>query len=169
MLHKTWSISFWAIAALLLVIPVGCKDGKTIADAINTEFCEDLDGDGFGPGCVDAEGNLATDCDDADPDVHETAQGYVDADQDGIGGREPVAICAGRPLTGESEITGDCDDHDASAFTEVTGYQDRDGDSYTAETPVVQCTDGSLPAGLLASASASVDCDDDDDAIHPGA
>ena len=170
MANKISNLSFLVMAAMLLMVPAGCKEGsKTIAEALETGQCTDRDGDGFGKNCVDPDGNLAPDCDDADPNVHTIAQGYIDEDQDGIGGREPVAICAGRPLTGESEITGDCDDRNADAFTEVTGYLDQDGDGYTAGTPVVQCTDGSLPGGLLASASASADCDDDDNAIHPGA
>ncbi|RMF13884.1 MAG: hypothetical protein D6761_10420, partial [Candidatus Dadabacteria bacterium] len=169
MAYGIWRLSLWGIATLLLVLPAGCADGEKGLDTIDSVSCEDRDGDGFGVGCFDADGTMLADCDDTDPDVHEAAQGYIDADQDGIGGAEVIEICAGRPLAGESETTGDCDDRDASAFTEVTGYRDRDGDGYTSGTPVVQCTDGSLPAGLFASASASPDCDDDDDAIHPGA
>jgi hypothetical protein len=70
----------------------------------------------------------------------------VDADHDGRG-----AGCA---------KGADCDDNNASVFALVGGVEDHDQDGTTSSVRELACTDGSRPAGLVASASSNVDCDD---------
>ena len=77
--------------------------------------------------------------------------GCVDPDQDGRG-----PGCA----PGD-----DCAPDDEDAFASVGAFVDGDGDDATVGAAVTLCTDGTLPDGYAAAASATPDCDDDDPAI----
>jgi hypothetical protein len=67
-------------------------------------LCDDVDGDGFGPGCV-----LGGDCNSDDNQVFQWVMRLVDADNDGYGGGTVEFVCAGHaPLA--QPLPGDCDD-----------------------------------------------------------
>ncbi|MFH1463880.1 MAG: MopE-related protein [Pseudomonadota bacterium] len=127
-------------------------DGETDEpDAVDAlTWYADTDGDSYGdPGvakvaCEQPSGQVAdaTDCDDADPDVHPAAD----------------ELCDG--------YDNDCDDEidEPDAVDAPSWYQDVDADSYgdpaTAEPACEQ------PSGTIADGS---DCDDADPAINPAA
>jgi len=100
---------------------------------------EDVDGDGVLSG---------TDCDDTDSTVFPGAP----------------EVCDGRDNDCDDRVDDDDDDLDLTTATEW--HPDSDGDGYTSEPVVVRCTQ---PEGTRTEASSQLDCDDDDDAVSPGA
>jgi hypothetical protein len=126
-------------------------DGAIDEDAVDavTSFT-DADGDGYGRGqgetaCDVPAGRAAEDgdCDDTNPDVNPDA----------------VEVCNGG-------IDDDCDgpaDDDDKATGMQTLYDDGDGDGYGAGAPIEKCDQ---TKGLSLE---DTDCDDGDDAVHPGA
>ena len=126
--------------------------------------------------------------DEVDSDCDGTEICYVDADGDGWRGIDTVASAdadCGDAGEAAASAGADCDDGDASVHgggTELVGdgldsdcdgaelcYTDRDGDGYRSEDTVVSAdldcedaeeADADTPAG---------DCDDEDEAFHPGA
>ena len=117
-------------------------------------FYSDFDGDGYGDpeapefACERRAGLVddATDCNDADPDIHPDA----------------IEIC--------DDLDNDCDgltddeDDNIDLSTVRAFYPDVDGDGYGVPTGAIQGC--SLPTGYSAEAT---DCDDDNIAINPGA
>lgn len=112
----------------------------------------DADGDTFGDiatpntSCTLASGFVedSQDCDDADPAVHPDAQ----------------ELCNGY----DDDCDGLADDLDSPIFGVPTWGEDLDGDGYgTSEVTLTSC------AGADGYAADVTDCDDEDDAIHPGA
>ncbi len=183
----------------LLLLTSACYVG----DAEHTERLSafDVDGDGFNDA---SQGG--TDCDDdnaeVNPDGFELcngiddncdgvvdeglmAEGYVDADGDGVGDGELVEFCAGDE--GYAEVDGDCDDSDANvnpnAFDDCGGidedcngitddfgeehFLDSDGDGYGLDGSQTDffCS-GDAPAGWSDS---NDDCDDSEATTNPGA
>jgi hypothetical protein len=123
-------------------------DGAIDEEVTSTWFL-DADGDGYGDtlqsveGCGAPSGYVAndTDCDDGDDAIHPGADEYCN-DQD-----------------------DDCDgEWDEDALDADSWYADEDGDGYGADDdPVASCEQ---PDDRVAEGG---DCDDGDDAIHPGA
>ncbi len=185
----------WLFIALL--------SGCYVGEAEHTERLSafDVDGDGFNDA---SQGG--TDCDDdnaeVNPDGFELcngiddncdgvvdeglmAEGYVDADGDGVGDGELVEFCAGDE--GYAEVDGDCDDSDANvnpnAFDDCGGidedcngitddfgeehFLDSDGDGYGLDGSQTDffCS-GDAPAGWSDS---NDDCDDSEATTNPGA
>jgi large repetitive protein len=168
----------------------GATDAKT--------FFEDVDADGFGDpdgavtsGCAVPVGfaALATDCDDADGDVHPGADeldctdpvdyncdgktGFADADADGFPACEDCRddLAAVHPSAAEicdnSNVDEDCsgtaDDLDSSATGKTTWYADGDTDLFgDANTSKATC-DGA-PTGYV---SDKTDCDDTRAGVNP--
>ena len=105
-------------------------------------------GDTYDSGTIDADldgFSSEEDCDDTNPEVNP----------------EATELC--------NEIDDDCDgdiDED-DAEDAGTWYLDSDGDGFGDESEwVVQCT---APSGYVAESKSGFDCDDTDDAFHPGA
>jgi len=110
----------------------------------------DADGDGFGdpdtlvPGCSQPAGTTtnSADCDDTDPTVNPDGSEACDG--------------------ADNDCDGEIDE--AGSIGETLWYADTDGDGFGDEdSAALACA---LPAGHVADAG---DCDDDDDAIRPGA
>ncbi len=129
-------------------------DDDSVDLSTGTSSWSDLDGDGYGDpetqaeSCVVPSGSVldATDCDDADVDVHPDA----------------VEIC--NELDDDCDGLVDDDDADVDLSTGTTGWSDADGDGYgDATSALTVCL---LPSGYVPD---STDCDDGDAAVHPGA
>src|SRR5690606_39438504 len=94
----------------------------TITVLQNVTYYADGDGDTFGDfntpqvSCIGAPAGYvlnSTDCDDTNPAINSEYSFYVDADQDGFGTGELVAVCAvnaSTPPTGYSLNNTDCAD-----------------------------------------------------------
>jgi len=142
-----------------------CDDSDSAVHPYATEHCNGVD-------------------DNCDGDVDEgVLHDYrVDADGDGYGSDQHVTACAGSPNT--STDGSDCDDSDPDVHPKAdeicangidddceggdlakeTWYADADADGYgDPKTTVEDCT---APDHFVGDDS---DCDDDDDAVHPGA
>lgn len=147
-------------------------DGDT-DEGVTTTFYLDSDGDNYGdPGssteaCEAPQGYVsnASDCNDdvaaVNPGVSETPYNGVDDD------------CDTATLDNDLDQDGylladDCDDNDNSLHATLTGYADSDNDTYTSGAGQQLCTNGTLPAGYLASPNGE-DCNDNDASINPGA
>ena len=120
-----------------------------IDEGVTTTFYEDADGDGYGletsptEACQKPEGyaQYDGDCIDDDPGINPDA----------------TEVCDG--------LDNDCDGA-ADEGTKIAIYLDADGDGYGQDPPAgASCAD-SIPEGW---SSEGMDCNDDDDAIHPGA
>lgn len=167
-------------------------DGTTDNDPIDApDLYADADLDGYGDAaapvvaCDTAEGIVATasDCDDADPDVHpgadehcdgldedcddvpdnaavDKATWYFDADGDGVGRADKSSLDCEQPP--DYVLDGsDCDDTDELITDGYDFWPDLDVDAYGAGTPTRACTQ---PAGLVAN---QLDCDDSDPNANP--
>jgi len=128
-------------------------DGTVDEDATDEgTWYSDSDGDGYGDasaptsGCDQPSGTTtdASDCDDTDADVRPGA----------------AEVC--------DELDNDCDgatdDDDDGLAVGDTFYIDYDGDGYGSSGYTAEACEA--PSGYVSSAS---DCDDADDAVHPGA
>jgi hypothetical protein len=146
--------------------------------------CDDTDGERF-PGAVERCNGVDDDCDDEvdDPADVEPLAWYPDADADGYGDGEPIAVCA--DPGGAALLDGDCDDADGAVnpgATEtcngldddcngveddapaVTWYLDRDEDGFGDDDDTyLVCTP---PPGYVRSGG---DCDDLDPERSPRA
>ena len=112
---------------------------------------QDADGDGMPD---------AADCAPTDPAASELSALYVDADGDGKGVGEPVAVCRGvASPAGYSDAGGDCDDTDAAAFDGWFGFADDDRDGVGAGERLELCG-GLLPPRPLSLTTG--DCAPDD-------
>ncbi len=146
------------------------------AQPVDTGPEEALDADGDGVAADE-------DCDDGDPAVGAAVTWYADNDSDGYGGDDGETGCDAPK--GHVADSSDCDDDDPETYPgaaercddadndcdgesdeDVTElwYADSDGDGDgDPETTVESCDPG---AGWVAD---DLDCDDDDDTIHPDA
>ncbi len=161
---------------------IGCDaDGWALASVPDGD-CDDDDDDTF-PGATEiiADGKDQS-CDDLE-------LCYVDADDDDFRTSATTSTtdiaCTGAGVALATVPAGDCDDADPDTFpgaTELvadgkdqscdgleTCYEDLDDDGFrtdeTTSTAVISC----IGAGLALDATPDGDCDDDDDAIYPGA
>jgi len=124
-------------------------DGQSNEDAVDTDWYQDLDGDGWG-------GFLAvTTCSSAPVQGLITQGGDCD---DNTAAINPAAteVC--------NFADDDCDGTTDEGFTTVTATPDTDGDGYGAAgaTQFAFCV---LPSGF---SSTMTDCDDANAAVHPG-
>ena len=145
----------------------------------------DFDEDGYGDPAISMQACEApqgyvednTDCDDNDAKEHPGQTWYKDADGDGYSdGTTDTTSCEG-PIgyKVESELTatsGDCDDNDANEHPGQTWYKDTDNDGYfdgTINTTLCTRPTGYKVLGELATATTSIDCDDNNPDVNPGA
>ena len=168
-------------------------DGTVDEDATDAEtWYRDADGDGHGDAanavvtCEEPEGYASTDddCDDGDAAFHPGAPeddctdpsdyncdgsvGYADADGDGWAACEECDDGAAAVNPGQVEVCdgldNDCDGGvDTDALDASPFFADTDADGYGAGEPLLACE---APEGTVRDDS---DCDDHDDAVHPGA
>jgi hypothetical protein len=118
-----------------------------------------------------------TDCNDNDANAHPGQTWYKDADGDSYSDGTTDTTSCKRPMgyKVESELTatsGDCDDNDANAHPGQTWYKDTDNDGYfDGTTNTTSCTrpTGYKVLGELATATTSIDCDDNNPDVNPGA
>jgi hypothetical protein len=168
-----------AVATIACDAPAGY-----VSDATD---CDDTEG-ARNPGEIEICDDLDNDCDgEVDTDAAWTATWYEDADGDGYGD-DATALSACDAPPGTVDEGGDCDDEDADihplateycdgvdtdcdgvldgddAVDARTWYLDRDADGYGTDA------DTEFDCDTIAGyAEADGDCDDEDDAVHPGA
>lgn len=139
-------------AAACATEPTGTdsRDGDTPCIDTAALVYADLDGDGYG----DPQTAVTGDC--SAPDDYIITGGDCD-DADGSVHPEAIELCNGRD--------DNCDDAvDEGAPGSVSGWLDLDGDGFgDPAAPLTQC-DGAQPL-----ADNDGDCDDGNDAAHPGA
>lgn len=160
-------------------------DGDGYSDGTTTIACER-------PGSHNLQSELSgiNDCDDTDAAIHPGADEicddgidqdcdgsvdedcvniyYLDADQDEHGDPNNTMTGLVRPL-GYVTLGDDCDDNDAKEFPGQTWYQDLDGDSYSDGTTQTACERPADHKIALELTSLTVDCNDADAGINPGA
>jgi hypothetical protein len=151
----------------------------------NDDDCND-DDDGVSPDEDEVCDGIDNDCDDEvdEDDATDAYTWYVDEDGDGYGVDTTVTAACDAP-DGYSAYDSDCNDSDGDISPGATEacnetdddcdgeidedatssfYADGDGDGYgDPDTPADSCD---APDGYVEDAS---DCDDSDEAIHPGA
>jgi hypothetical protein len=183
----------WDLVCALFL--VGCGDNGGDGAAIDAdddgvaeaEDCNDGDAS-IHPGADERCNAIDDDCDDViDEDAVDAITSFIDADGDGYGRGQGEAACD--VPAGRTALDGDCDDSnfdvnpgavevcnggidddcdgpadDADAPTGTqTFYDDGDGDGYGAGAPIEACEQ---TTGLSLDGT---DCNDGDDAVHPGA
>lgn len=154
----------------------------------------DTDNDGLGDAgntltqCTQPTGYVAdsTDCDDTDNQIGVAIMYYVDADNDGYGDAMDNGTLSCTPISGSVTNADDCDDTNNAVnpgatevcdgidnncdgqtdegFTQTTYFEDADNDGFGNPNSTV--TDCTQPTGYVTD---STDCDDTNNAIHPGA
>jgi formylglycine-generating enzyme required for sulfatase activity len=181
----------------LLLAACGESDLEICTDGVdnNGDLLFDCDDDACSsePVCIDADGDQYTadvDCDDSDETIGDGLPFYADSDGDGFGDPQSSVSACTAP-SGHVEDATDCDDSDAAVnpgADEICGgvdedcdgleddddpsvtdqsnwYTDDDSDGYGVSSDDDQ-TACLQPSGMVDN---SDDCDDGNDAIHPGA
>ena len=143
------------------------------------------------PGAVEQCNNIDDNCDGTIDNGVTVSDWYADSDNDGFGNPAVVLSSCSQPAgyVGNDDdcndanaainptaievcdggVDNDCDgladdaDPSVSPASQSTFYADADGDTYGAGAPILACV---APAG---TSSQSGDCDDTNNAIHPGA
>ena len=164
---------------------VACEaPGGYIADDLD---CDDTKSD-VNPDATEVCDSIDNDCDSTvdEADADDATTWYADTDSDGHGDKDVTTRACSAPA-GYVSSDDDCDDDaattnpdedevcdgedndcdtaiDEDATDAVTWYLDDDGDDYGLTGSTTDACDA--PAGY---AAASGDCDDEDDAVNPGA
>ncbi len=116
----------------------------------------------------DRDGDGVADADDcaADrSDLFQLVSLLRDSDGDGFGTGVAQALCVGTstpPGYANSSSGLDCDDENKEIFFEKQLWADADDDTFTLATGRVMCIGREAPQGYRLSASAELDCDDQD-------
>jgi len=149
----------------------------TITTTTCTNYWHDVDGDGYGggdPECLTSPpayqyATVGGDCDDTDDAINPETVWYEDSDSDGYGNDAVSQVSCTQPAGYVLDNT-DCDDSDANEHPNQTWYKDADNDLYSdGATNTTSCT---RPAGYKVASeltNMSVDCDDSNGAVNPGA
>jgi hypothetical protein len=132
-----------------------CDDGNA---AIHPDAIEE---------CNKKDDDCDTLIDDNDPsvDIYTQTWYYDDADGDGFGDPTTLQRTCMKTVPGVLDGT-DCDDTDATVHVVQDWNKDVDKDGWGGTVQVTQCDN---PGGGLIPASAGVDCNDGNAAIHPTA
>ncbi|MEC8194265.1 MAG: putative metal-binding motif-containing protein [Myxococcota bacterium] len=169
----------------------GCSGSEGDADqdgSIGTQYggddCDDNDPT-IGPHAIEVCDEVDNNCDGA-VDEGVTTTYYRDDDGDDYG-QDEATTEACEPPAGFAAYAGDCDDSAAQINpaetevcdgidndcdevadegTEIAIYIDEDGDGFGADPPIATACPDDVPAGYSPE---GMDCDDDNDAAHPGA
>jgi len=170
-----------------------CDDSNALINP-NTIWYLDADQDGYGDpnnfttSCLTPPGTVLNgdDCDDSNAQLNLVAMYYVDADGDGFGDDATGVETCAQPANTVT-IGGDCDDLNDQIYPgaieicdnldnncdgnvdegipTITLYEDLDMDNFGSNITLVTC-DTVVPVGYSLVSS---DCDDNNDAIYPGA
>jgi len=160
---------------------VDCPDGLATEPGGD---CDDDDVFVF-PGAPEICDGIDNDCNGLPDDGTTDVDWYLDSDADGFGGGKAVTACAS-PGDDYVLVDGDCDDDDAVVNPDAEETcdeldRDCDGDPYAGATDVSLFyddldgdgfgDDGSAFRACEGDGAVEVagDCDDDDDAVFPGA
>ena len=169
-----------ALATSGLIIVTSGSDSSTEAVVMTvnqpTIWYADNDGDGYGninmtiSACSKPLGYVSQsgDCDDNDNTVFQTAQLFVDNDNDGYTMGLASNICYGLEIPEgytSTSLGDDCDDNDATVYQSAILFVDMDGDGYTVGEATSICYGATIPAGYVAT-SMGVDCDDDNANVY---
>jgi hypothetical protein len=169
-----------------------CNDTSALINP-NTMWYADADGDGFGDAvttttsCTQPNGYVAnsTDCNDNDSTATVVMTYYQDFDGDGFGNVGAPMMNCGQPM-GYVADSSDCDDSNPTVYpgamelcdeldnncdgntdeglATYTLFEDLDSDGFGSEVSVEYCDSVVVGYSLI-----SGDCDDNNDAIFPGA
>ena len=117
-----------------------------------------------GAGWVKQTTQQAGDCNDGDPNVWQSANLYIDNDEDGYdNGQQMVCYGAAIPAHYLPTTNGsDCNDNDPLIHAQVMYYLDNDHDGYGSTTTATLCS-STAPVGYSTN---NTDCNDNDPLIH---
>ena len=158
-------------------VQVTVAGSATVTVLSMTTYYADADGDGFGNAavtamaCIQPVGYVSnfSDCNDNDPNKHQTFAFFSDFDGDGFGAGTALQVCAANAATapiGYSVTNLDCNDNNNLVYRTGRFYVDFDGDGYSSNVSAEVCYGATTPVGYVVAPTLS-DCDDAIFAIHP--
>jgi hypothetical protein len=163
-----------------------CNDNDTTINPGAVEVCDGkdnncdgtIDEDGVCTGSTDNDGDgwhytEIDDCNDADSTVYPGAPELCDGKDNNCDGTIDEGCGGGSTdadVDGYYEEIDDCDDNDPNEHPNQTWYKDTDNDNYyDGTTNTISCTRPSGYKVLSELEATSIDCNDGDASINPGA
>lgn len=144
--------------------------------ACTTVWYADADGDGYGDiantitGCNQPQGYVSNsnDCNDANPNLYNNADLYVDNDGDGYSEGAAADTCYGATVPSGYvmlPLGADCNDNDATKWRIASMYLDNDDDGYYGDIQDNICYGNTVPEGYSLSTNGT-DCNDNNPAVY---